>query len=151
VNLFNNQWNTNFRYWYPGTWSSRVRLWTFGANTAPEAVIAMPALEARNPLLAVATTDGTGKLPAEQSGLTLSRPGTLVTAFGENPDGNETLLRVWEQAGVSGDLTVTIPGNFTTATPVNLRGEQAGTPMPITGGKLAFSLNAFAPASFILQ
>ena len=33
LNLYNNQWNTNFRYWYPGTWSSSVRLWTFDAKT----------------------------------------------------------------------------------------------------------------------
>ena len=27
LNLYNNQYNTNYRYWYPGTWSSRVRIW----------------------------------------------------------------------------------------------------------------------------
>ena len=27
VNLFNNQWNTNFRLWNRGTWTSSVRLW----------------------------------------------------------------------------------------------------------------------------
>ena len=85
LNLYNNQWNTNFRYWYPGTWSSRVRLWTFDAKTAPDAVMATPALEARNPLLAVATTGQGGKLPAEQSGLSVSRKGVLVTAFGAEP------------------------------------------------------------------
>ena len=30
VNLFNNQWSTNFRLWNRGTWTSRVRLWGIG-------------------------------------------------------------------------------------------------------------------------
>jgi len=38
--------------------------------------------------------------------LPASRPGVLVTAFGANLDGERTLLCVWEQAGVSGKLSV---------------------------------------------
>jgi hypothetical protein len=151
LNLYNNQWNTNFRYWYPGTWSSRVRLWTFDAKTKPDAIMATPALEARNPLLAVATTGQGGKLPAERSGVTVSRKGLLVTAFGANPDGAGTLLRIWEMAGDSGKLTVSLPGKFKSATPVNLRGEKAGAPLLITGGKLACELRAYTPSSFVLE
>jgi hypothetical protein len=151
VNLYNNQWNTNFRYWYPGTWSSRVRLWTFDATTPPDAVIATPALEARNPLIAVATTGRGDRLPSTQGGLAVSRRGTVVTAFGDNPDGEGTLLRVWEMAGVSGELTVTLPGKFTSATPVNLRGETIGQWSPIRERKISLPLAAYAPASFLLK
>jgi hypothetical protein len=151
LNLYNNQWNTNFRYWYPGTWSSRVRLWTFDAKTPADAIIATPAIEARNPLVAVSATGAGKTLPAAQTGIAVSRKGVLVTAFGQNPDGDGTLLRVWEQAGVSGELTVTIPGKFTSAAPVNLRGEKLGEPLQITDGKLTFPLNAYAPSSFILK
>jgi alpha-mannosidase len=156
LNLYNNQWNTNFRYWYPGTWSSRVRLSTFDAKTPADAVIATPAIEARNPLLAICAT-GTGeKLPSEQSGVSTSRKGVLVTAFGQNPDGDGTLLRVWEQAGISGEITVTlgttrVSSAFASATPVNLRGEKVGEPLKITDGKLTFNLGKYAPASFILK
>lgn len=153
LNLYNNQWNTNFRYWYPGSWSSRVRLWTFDGRTATDEVMATPALEARNPLLAVAVDGASGNLPSERPGLTVSRKGVVVTAFGQNPDGEGTLLRVWEMAGVSGDLTVKLPaeGSFTTAQPVNLRGEKTGQPFPIAPGKLTFTLPAYAPASFVLK
>ncbi|MCL4179764.1 MAG: hypothetical protein KJ072_18710 [Verrucomicrobia bacterium] len=153
LNLYNNQWNTNFRYWYPGTWSSRVRLWTFDATTPPDAVMATPALEARNPLLAATVTGNGDKLPSERSGLTVSRKGALVTAFGANPDGPGTLLRVWEMSGTGGELTVTLPAGvkFTTALPVNLRGEQVGEPLTVVNGRLAFSLPAYAPASFLLR
>lgn len=157
LNLYNNQWNTNFRYWYPGTWSSRVRLWTFDAKSPADAIIATPALEARNPLLAVATTGGGAQLLSEQPGLTVSRPGVVVTAFGQNPDGAGTLLRVWEMAGTTGELSIRLPAGakFTTATRVDLRGEKtaavAGSLGTIEGGKLTVNLGAYAPASFLLE
>jgi hypothetical protein len=151
LNLYNNQWNTNFRYWYPGTWSSRVRLWTFDTKTAADAVMATPSLEARNPLLAVATTGQAGSLPAKQSGLSTSRKGVLVTAFGQNPDGKGTLLRIWEQAGIAGEITIKIPGAFSSATPVNLRGESSGKTVPVKAGRLVCNLPAYAPASFVLE
>jgi hypothetical protein len=137
LNLYNNQWNTNYRYWYPGTWSSRVRVW-FGTD------LAVPSLEARAPLL-VAVADGpSGKLPPMQTGLTVSRPGTLVTAY------TPSLLRVWEQAGVAGQLVIT-GLESTSATPVNLRGEKTGELIKLTGRALKFNLPAFAPASFVLE
>lgn len=151
LNLYNNQWNTNFRYWYPGTWSSRVRLWTFAADSARDAAMATPALEARNPLLAVVATVPGGKLPAEQNGLSVSRKGVAITCFGQNPDGRGTLLRVWELAGIAGELTVTIPSKFTSARPVNLRGETSGERTALRDGRLGFRLPAYAPASFLLE
>jgi hypothetical protein len=113
------------------------------------------ALEARNPLVAVYATGSGNKLPAEQSGISISRKGALVTAFGENPDGDGTLLRVWEQAGVSGGVTVTLgaPGDspgFASATPDNLRGEKTGVAVAVKDGKFSFKLDAYAPASFVL-
>ncbi|MEW6203154.1 MAG: hypothetical protein AB1546_14340 [bacterium] len=74
-----------------------------------------------------------------------------MTAFGRNPDGQGTLFRVWEQAGTSGELTVTLPGKFKTATPVNLRGMNMGAPIHITNGRFKFNLPVYAPASFVLQ
>ncbi len=153
VNLYNNQWNTNFRYWYPGTWSSRVRLWTFDNRTPAQAIMATPALEARNPLLAF-PAPGTGDgLPPAQAGLTVSRTATIVTAFGANPDGEGTLLRLWEMGGITGDLTLSLPAGakFASAQPVNLRGERTGKPLAAESGRLTFKLGAYAPASLLLQ
>jgi len=153
LNLYNNQWNTNFRYWYPGTWSSRVRLWTFNAKTPPDAIMATPALEARNPLLAVATRGTGDKLSPEQAGLAVSRTGVVVTAFGANPDGPGTLLRVWEMAGQSGELAITLPAStkFTAATPVDLRGETLAEPTRISDGRIVLNLGSYAPASFLVR
>ncbi|MCX6873293.1 MAG: hypothetical protein NTW21_05715 [Verrucomicrobia bacterium] len=153
LNLYNNQWNTNYRYWYPGTWSSRVRLWTFGKDTKAESALVTPSLEARLPLLAVSADGKGGPLPAEQSGITTSRKGIQVSAYGGDPNGNKgTLLRVWEMGGVAGALTVSFPSGatFASAAPVNLRGESTGKPIPVQAGKLTFNLGAYAPASFLL-
>jgi alpha-mannosidase len=144
VNLYNNKWNTNFPLWQDGSWSTRVRFW-------PGADLVTPSWEARVPLLAAVADGPAGRLPRGQAGVFVSRTGVLITAFGANPDGPGMLLRVWEQAGQSGELTVTLPGRFRRATPVNLRGEQAGEVIPLGRGELPLKLGAYAPASFILE
>ena len=163
VNLYNNEWNTNFPEWQDGSWSSRVRLWPTQGEEVHKNVIGqnlgdnltIPAWEARLPLLAAAADGPEGSLPASQAGLELSRPGVLVTAFGADPDGMQTgtLLRVWEQSGVSGPLTVTLPAglNATTAMPLNLRGEKLWPALDIRNGTMTFDLGIYAPASFILK
>ncbi|WP_276504724.1 glycoside hydrolase family 38 C-terminal domain-containing protein [Terrimonas pollutisoli] len=154
LNLYNNQWNTNYRYWYPGTWSSRVRIWSFDRNARAEDRMAVPALEARNPLQVIKKENSSGKLPAQQKGIELSRKGIVVTAYGNDADGNKgTLLRIWEQAGSAGMVTVTLPAGktFTKAIPVNLRGETNGKSVSIINGKFSCTIKAFGPASFMLQ
>lgn len=152
VNLYNNQWNTNFPEWIGGSWSSRVRLWPVGGGSLAED-LAVSSWEARLPLLAVPVSGKGGKLPAEGIGLELSRKGVLVTAFGANPDGKGTILRLWEQAGVSGEVTVRLPKGMkaSTITPVNLRGEVAGKTESISLDSFTVDLKAFAPASFVLE
>jgi hypothetical protein len=152
VNLFNNQWDTNFRLWNRGTWTSRVRLWTI-EHYAADAAIITPSLEARNPLLA-ATADGLpGALPVSQRGLELSRKGIMVTAYGSNPDGPGTVLRLWEEAGKSGTTTVRLPEGTSVkqAQPVDLRGRPLGKPIPVRNGSFKLEVGAFAPVSLVLD
>lgn len=164
LNLYNNQWNTNFRYWYPGTWSSKVRIWTFTKNSTVESRLVTPSLEARTPLLIAEAEGKGGNLPIEQAGISVSRKGIQITAFRHNSVDNpvsatanagsqSTLLRLWEQGGVSGEVVVTLPKGkkYTKATPVNLRGEVTGKPIKINGDKLIFLLKAYAPASFVMD
>jgi hypothetical protein len=152
VNVHNNMWNTNFPLWQEGSWSERVRCWPLAAGADAAAELAVKGWEARAPLLAASGGPAGGSLPETQTGLTLSRKGVLVTAFGANPDGEGTLLRVWEQAGISGEVEITFPAGaqFTGARPVNLRGEPVGEVCAINDGTLAFPLMKYAPASFIL-
>jgi hypothetical protein len=150
VNLFNNQWGTNFRMWNRGTWTSRVRLWAI-QHYAAESAIITPALEARNPLLAAAAEGSPGALPPTRRGLELSRKGIQITAYGANPDGCGTVLRLWELAGKSGTVRVRLPDGATTkqAQPVDLRGRPVGNRIPVSNGSFKVEVSAFAPVSLV--
>ncbi len=151
INLFNNQWDTNFRLWNQGTWTTRVRLWAVDHYAAASSLIS-PSLEARYPLLASTGDGDSGSLPTTARGLEVDRTGVLVTAFGANPDGPGTLLRLWELSGQSGDCTVHLPEalNSSSVQPVDLRGRPNGNAIPVRNGNLVLKLPAFAPASLVI-
>ena len=146
LNLYNNQWNTNYRYWYSGTWNSRVRIW-FGDQ------LAVPALETMLPLVATVGSGSRGTLPSSQAGISVSRPGVIVTSLLQNSNGGLAFLRLWELAGESGKVTVQLPAGSLAriAKPVNLRGDSEGQPIAIQAGSFEFALSRFAPASFELE
>ncbi len=56
VNLYNNEWNTNFPEWQDGSWLSRVRLWLVRDPGLGGSQI-VPSWEARLPLLRTAQGD----------------------------------------------------------------------------------------------
>lgn len=88
--------------------------------------------------------------PAE-AGLELSRRGIEVTAWGPNPDGSGTLLRLWELAGQDGECQVRLPRGLsaTQAQPVDLRGRPIGKPLAVEGGRFNLPLRAFAPVTLV--
>ena len=98
-------------------------------------------------------TTPAGKREPTQTGLSVSRPGVLATAFGQNPDGPGTLLRLWEQAGVSGVCAVTLPERTAAAAvqSVDLRGRAMGKAVAVKDRMFSLRLGAYSPASFLLQ
>jgi hypothetical protein len=188
VNLYNNQWNTNFPLWVQGTWKSRVRIWAIhGSAPSPgipgesesegnlklkdrphpnplpeyqargqeddEKNLITPGWEAREPLTAVLADGAAGELPGSATGLTLSQHGVLVTSFGPDPYSDHVLLRLWGQAGNSGDCQVKLPAgmNVKSALPVDLRGEIVSKAIDVVNGQFTVRVRAFAPVSFQLQ
>jgi hypothetical protein len=153
INLFNNQWTTNFRLWNEGIVSANVRIWPIEKGTCSEAALITPSLETRFPLQSAVANGPAGSLPTTAMGLELSRRGFQVTAFGANPDGSGTVLRLWELAGQSGDCQVTLPSGMNVARvqPVDLRGRPTGAAIPVNDGRFTGPLQAFAPASFVLE
>lgn len=158
VNLFNNQWTTNFRFWNEGTWTSRIRIWMFDQYDPWKSLI-KPSLEARYPLQAAVADGPAGSLPLSASnhktnmaGLYVSG-GALVSAFGANPDGAGTLLRFWETSGKAGAHFVRLPDGLKTKSvqPVNLRGVPVGKPIAVKDGVFELNLRAFAPFSCLLN
>jgi hypothetical protein len=154
ANLYNNKWSTNYPLWVSGSWTASLRVFPVAAGADEEAAVFTPAWEMRQ-CAAAAFADGPGgSLPASAGGLAVSRKGVRVTAFCPNPDAaGTTVLRVWEQAGISGEVTVTLPAGRRDlfARPVTLRGEPAGDPLPIVDGRVKFPLAAWAPRSFVLS
>jgi alpha-mannosidase len=154
VNLYNNMWNTNFALWQDGSWSESVRIWPVGKGIQTIANLTQYGWETRLPLLTGVADGIAGKLPGSKAGISVSKTGVLITAFGEDPDGNKgTLLRVWEQAGNSGMISIVLPAGrkFRKATPVNLRGEVNGKSINIVNRIFSFTIKAYGPASFILE
>lgn len=153
INLYNNHWRTNFAAWvgHGERMSANVRLWSY-AKYDTEQSLYSPAMETRVPLIAARSTAKPGNLPPVQAGIALSRKGINVTAFGANPDGKGTVLRLWEQAGQDGKCVVTLPAGikFTTIQLVNLRGQAIGKPLVVKGKTFSFYLKAYTPASFII-
>jgi alpha-mannosidase len=151
-NLYNNQWSTNFTEWIEGSWNVRVYLWTID-DFDPERSLITPALERRHPLVAAVGGGQAGSLPATQPGLSLSEKGLLVAAFGPNPDGEGTLLRIWEKAGKSGKLVITLPGgsSFKRARPCNLRGVISRPPARVENRKIEVVYHPYQPLSFVLD
>ena len=189
ANLYNNQWNTNYPLWIPGSWTASLRVYPVAKGADEEQAVFTPAWEIRQPCVAAFAGGNEDNvhvennvhveqvkhvknlndlhvlhgqknngevgspLPAVANGVALSRKGVRVTAFCPNPDGEGTVLRVWEQAGKGGEITVTLPPGMKVgvAQPVNLRGENAGAPIAIKDGRLSFTLGAWSPKSFILS
>jgi len=152
VNLFNNQWTTNFRLWNHGTWTARVRLWSVADGQDQAKALVAPALEARFPLQTAWADGPAGSLPTSQTGLEVDVPGVRVTAFGPNPDGPGTVLRLWEYAGNGGRCGVRLPPGLTPTSvqPVDLRGRPVGASVPVQAGTFQLELKPFAPVSVVI-
>ena len=152
INLFNNQWSTNFRLWNSGTWSSRVRLWSV-ADADAEKNLVTPSEEARCPLVGIVADGPGGALPPQQAGLQISKRGVKVTAFFPDPSGKGLILRLWELAGHSGNCQVRLPAGIKAkqVQPLDLRDNPIGAPIQIRSGKFEVPIWEFAPASFKVE
>ncbi len=151
-NLFNNQWSTNFTEWIEGSWSAKFYFWIIDDFDNENSLI-NPVNQFKSPLMAKAAGGPGGDLPVSQSGISISRKGVQLTAFGDNPDGDGILLRIWEQAGKGGEIIITLPAGhgFTSAYMCNLRGEENGERIDISGNQITVMLGAHKPLSLILR
>lgn len=152
INLYNNQWSTNFTEWIEGSWSAKIYLWSFRSFENESSLIS-PSEEFRSPLKGCLVSSNTGNLPVAQDGISLSRKGILVTAFGENPFGNGTILRLWEQSGQAGECNISLPEGitYTRAIPCNLRSEKTGDPINLRENNFKIFIGPYKPLSFLLE
>ncbi|MBL9136411.1 MAG: hypothetical protein JNK85_11110 [Verrucomicrobiales bacterium] len=175
VNLFNNQWTTNFRFWNEGTWTYRLRLWAIPSQAPIRESLTVPSLEARWPLRGTMTEGGRGTLPPNQEGLSVSERGVLVTSFGRSPADDvgvlggysgpamlptesaaapgKVRLRLWDQSGGEGSrrtIRVRLPKGFEDAEihRTDLRGQPEGRVARRAGRFFQYEMEPWAPATF---
>jgi alpha-mannosidase len=151
VNLYNNLWSTNFTEWIEGSWSTKMYLWSIDHFNTENSIIT-PSAEFRSPLRVVKASGNGGNLPVTASGIQLSMKGVTITAFGKNPDGKGTILRLWEQAGNNGICIISLSANhpYKTARFCNLRGEPISKDFKV-GNTIEVKVKANAPVSILLQ
>jgi hypothetical protein len=151
VNLYNNQWGTNFTEWIEGSFSSKMYIWSYNDYDPEESIITLSE-ETRVPLMGVFFEGENGKMPGAQRGLSLSRKGILITSYRKTREGME--LRLWEQSGEDGACTVKLPNGskYEVAYPANLRGEIISMEgIEISGNSFNADVQANKPLSFILK
>ena len=153
VNLFNTQWGTNFTEWIEGSFSSTFYIWSYDKYNVQKTFIT-PSEETRVLLNGVFYDGKKGAAPLSQKGISLSKKGILITAYGKNRDGDGTVLRLWEKTGEKGQVKITLPkgSNFKKAYSCNLRGEIIDNKeINITNNTFETEINVYQPLSFILK
>ena len=152
INLYNNQWSTNFTEWIEGSWSAKTFVW-FGDNYESEKSLVVPSLEIRSPLRGVISHSKKGELNPIQSFVTLSEKGIAITAFEANATGEGTILRLWENTGNDKELTVNLSPEFgfNSAMPVNLVNEVQGQEIPVINHSFKIKIKGNEPVSFLLK
>lgn len=152
LNLFNNQWDTNYPTWNGGDWSASVRLWSISSADYEKSLVT-PSKEVRSPLLGAYSEVKDGTAITTKEGVALSKKGIEVTAFGPNIDGDGTILRLWEQSGKDQSVTVTLPKELkaTKVVPVDLRGQKIGKAIKVTNNQFTVNIGKNAPYSVQLD
>ena len=150
-NLFNNQWNTNFRFWNEGDIHASFILWTFDRYDNEQSLIT-PCLEA----FALNFQPVHAQVPSKNAqGIHLDRKGIYVTAFGKDLDSGALMLRMWEMAGQGADappVTVQLPATLSVKSvqPCDLRGRAVGEAIPVVNGTFKIEVKPYTPVSLML-
>lgn len=84
-----------------------------------------------------------GKLPSEQSFVTVSNPNVVLTAMKKAEDNDGLILRFYEWAGATGDVRITVPPGATSATLTNLMEQPEGSPLAVTNGQVTVVAHPF--------
>lgn len=150
VNLYNNQWGTNFTEWIRDFPPVTVYIWSVDDYDNASSLVSHVE-NTRSPMLAAYAEGEGGSLPVSGKGLSVSEDGVIVTAYCDNYDGEGTLLRLWEQAGKDSECRVSIPGShYTHGVFCDLRGTATGEQFEITGDTFTIDIKAYAPVSVLL-
>ena len=123
----------HFSYWvYPhtGDWKS--------------AMTVRRGYETNYPLTAMQVEAHTGEWPSTHSFIGVAADNVVLTAVKKAEDSDALLFRVYEWAGKSGDVTISVPPGATSANLVNLMEQPEGGAIGVSGDKVTFPITPFA-------
>jgi alpha-mannosidase len=113
------------------------------AGTWKQALTERAGYEYNYKLRAMQVESHTGSLPAEHSYLSVAPENVVLTAVKKAEDDNGLIFRVFEWAGKESEVTFTVPAGATGATETNLMEKAVGTPLPLTGDKVAIPIHPY--------
>jgi alpha-mannosidase len=85
----------------------------------------------------------TGELPQRHSFAGVSSTDVALTAMKRSEDGKGLVLRFYEWAGKSGNVTLTVPPGATSASVVNLMEKPEGQLLTITDNKVTVPVTPY--------
>ena len=100
--------------------------------------------ETNYPLTATQVEAHTGEWPSQHSFVSVGADNVVLTAMKKAEDSNALLFRVYEWAGKSGEVTISVPPGATGAGLVNLMEQAEGSPIGVNGDKVSFPITPFA-------
>jgi alpha-mannosidase len=123
----------HFSYWvypHPGDWKS--------------AMTVRRGYETNYPLTAMQVEAHTGEWPSTHSFIGVAADNVVLTAVKKAEDSDALLFRVYEWAGKSSDVIISVPPGATGANLVNLMEQPEGGAIGVSGDKVTFPITPFA-------
>jgi alpha-mannosidase len=84
-----------------------------------------------------------GELPQQHSFAGVSNPDVVLTAVKRSEDGKGLVMRFYEWAGKSGNVTLTVPPGATSASVVNLMEKPEGSALSVTDNKVTVPVTPY--------
>ncbi len=100
--------------------------------------------ESNYPLTATQVESHTGEWPTEHSFIGVAADNVVLTAVKKAEDSNALIFRVYEWAGKSGDVTISVPPGATSATKVNMMETPEGNALTVSGDKVSFPITPYS-------
>ncbi|MGB7190523.1 MAG: glycosyl hydrolase-related protein, partial [Acidobacteriaceae bacterium] len=85
----------------------------------------------------------TGEMPARHSFVSVTPRDVVLTAMKKAEDSNALIFHLYEWAGKSGNITISVPPGATGATETNLMELPQGPALPVTDNKVTVPVRPF--------
>jgi alpha-mannosidase len=94
-------------------------------------------------LSAMQLASHTGEMPAEQTFVSVEPENVVLTAMKKAKDSDALVFHLYEWAGKSGNITLTLPPGATGATETNLLEQPVGDALPVTGDQVTVPVHPY--------